>query len=106
AVDLPGGGENRVVHAGGGNRGLQALLIGLGIGELRGIGPLQAGIMLLPGAVEQGSQAVGSAQPEVVAALRADTQAGSKVLVVDDLRARRALHPESLGNAALVVPGL
>ena len=36
-------------------------------------------------------------------ALGADAEAGREVLVVDDLRAGRALHPETLGNAAFLV---
>src|SRR5215212_3661477 len=38
----------------------------------------------------------------MMGALGADAQAGGKVLVVDDLRARRTLDPEPLRNAALV----
>ena len=57
-------------------------------------------------AVEQHRQPLGRADPEVMRALRADAEAGGQILVVDDLRARRALHPEPLGHPALVGRGL
>ena len=50
-----------------------------------------------------GCSASGGTQPEMMRALGADAQAGRKVLVIDDLRAGRALHPETLGNAAFLV---
>ena len=53
-------------------------------------------------AVEQHPQPLGRVEPEVMPALRADAQAGREILVVDDLRARRALDPQPFGHPALV----
>src|SRR5206468_5846581 len=56
-------------------------------------------------AVEERTQAVSRADSKMVRALGADLQVLLEVLVIDDLRAARAFHPESLGDAAWLFGG-
>ena len=61
----------------------------------------QAGILLDPVlAVEQRQQPLARRQPEVMRALRADTEALDEVARVDDRVAVGTLDPQSLGHAA------
>ena len=61
----------------------------------------RSAIVLDPGSViEERSQAIGRADPEVVGALGADAQVRGQVLVIDELRAAGTLGPQALGHAA------
>src|SRR4029078_3517920 len=71
--------------------------------ELQRVGGLQPLIVFLPWAVEEDAQPLDGAAPEVVRALGADVRGGGQVLVIDDLRARRTLDPQALGDSALLV---
>src|SRR5690349_14083517 len=55
--------------------------------------------------VEQVAKPLGGGDSEVVRALGTDAEVLFEVLVVDDLGASRALHPQALGNAARLLGG-
>ena len=103
AVDAPGRRDDRVVEAGGGDAGVETLVIRLGVGELERVGGRQPVVEFLPLAVVERPKPFRGAQPEVMRALRADAQAGREVLVVDDLPAGWAFDPEPFGHPALLV---
>ena len=103
AVDAALSGDHRIVEAGGGDAGVEPLVIRLGIGELERVGGCQPAVEFLPLTVVEHPQPLRGAQPEVVPAFRADTQASDEILVVDDLRAGGAFDPETFGYPALLV---
>ena len=80
---------------------LQTIPVRLRVLEVERIGGRQIRkVFLVAAFVEEGGQAFGGAQSEMVRALRADVQAGFEVLLVDQLSAARTLDPQALGDAA------
>ena len=100
AVDRSGRDDDGVLEPGGFDARLEACLYGLVSVKVQRIGRGQTLVVLHPVAVEEHAQAIGGVDAEVMRALRADVEVGREILVVDDLRAARTLHPQAFGDAA------
>ena len=107
AVQFAAGVDDGVVQSGVGDRLLQAIGVGLQVGEFQRIGGDQVAVFgLVLAVVEQVSEAGAGVDAEVAVALGADVEVLVEVLLPDDLAALVALDPEALGLDALLARGV
>jgi hypothetical protein len=105
-VELAGAHDDRILEARARDALLETLAIGFGVGELQGIDRDQVREVLgVVASIEERFEPLRRAHPEMVGALRADIQVFLEILLVDELRAARALDPEALGDPAWLFGG-
>ena len=99
AIDPPGRDDDGILEPRRRRSSLEPGLVRLGVLELERVRRRQHAVVFGPLVVEERVEAISGAQPEVKRAFRADTEIRDEVLLVEDLHARRALHPQPFGYA-------